>query len=265
MLARALVRNLTNNFSNQALLTTNYQFSKSYNNYAASEINVPGDIRGPTAKYVKNLFRFAHSKGILDVVRNDIKKVSQLQKSTEFKSNLNRLHLSDYNLSDATVILMETIVKEKKSKHLGILCENFENACKLFNNEKEIQVIVAQNLTKEEEKSLNDEIRQGYLEKNEKIKLDIQVDPSIIGGKILIIDNDKVEDYSVKLVYDTWLESRLSEVNKEWDTQIGEFEKHFEIPMTNNPTSHEFDKETQNRYNRLLSTLGYSPEYRLQE
>eukprot|EP01115_Flamella_aegyptia_P005439 TRINITY_DN22943_c0_g1_i1.p1 TRINITY_DN22943_c0_g1~~TRINITY_DN22943_c0_g1_i1.p1 ORF type:complete len:161 (+),score=49.59 TRINITY_DN22943_c0_g1_i1:332-814(+) len=160
---------------------------------------------------------------------------------------------------------METMVKEKKSKHLGILCENFENACKLFNNEKEIKVTVAQELTQEEENDLMDEIKQTYLEKNEKLKLEIDVDPSIIGGRVLVIDNDKVEDYSVKLVYDTWLETKLSEVSKEWDSQIGEFEKHFDIPMTSNPTAHEFEKETQKRYNRLLSTLGYSPEYRLKE
>jgi F-type H+-transporting ATPase subunit delta len=158
-------------------------------------------------RYAKSLFDLAKEKQILEDVREDMALIHQVCiENRDFlvmlksplingdkKLKVLRSIFSKKFTSDFTQLLMDIIVKKGREKFLDYVAKSF---LQLYDIEKHIQrgkLISAKPLSNEQVEQIKAEVAK---ETGDTFELEMEVDPSLIGGFVLKI-GDKLFDGSI--------------------------------------------------------------------
>lgn len=156
-----------------------------------------------TSRYAKALYQAGEEEKLTDRIKNDIELIHQsIKESSEFndfiqspifkvtekKHILNEIFKK--SIQDLTLRFLHLLVENKREQFLLFVCLNYLQIYKKEKGIKEGTLITAHELSSEHAKEIGNYIRK-------KFKLDIefkeQVDPSIIGGFKLRIDDNQID------------------------------------------------------------------------
>jgi F-type H+-transporting ATPase subunit delta len=156
-----------------------------------------------TARYAKALYQIGEEEGRINDIRNDVIYLEQtIKESPEF---INFLHspiiketeksrlmeqLFKTSVDPLTLSFLLLLTKNKREHFLPSICRFFQQIFKEKMGIKEGSIITAQPLTKEYKDTVNQYIRKKF---KFDIELSEKVDPSIIGGFILRIEDQQID------------------------------------------------------------------------
>jgi F-type H+-transporting ATPase subunit delta len=169
-----------------------------------------------TVRYARALFQLSEEYEIQEPVRNDIEVLLIcIADSPEFKfvlespmirgsekSRLVNVIFSD-KIQEITLKFIQLLIRNKREHFLPDICRNFLREYKQKLGIKEASIITATKLGKEYKEQIYNYITSKF---NLKIDLSEKVDPAIIGGFILRIEDEQV-DASIK--------SQLNKIKRE--------------------------------------------------
>ena len=155
-----------------------------------------------TVRYVKALYQLSEEKGIQDTVKKDIELLldciinsaelrefleNPILKSSEKNTLINDLFKK--SIHDLTLRFLHLLVENKRETHLHNICYYFIRYYKENKGIKEAEIITANQLLP----SHKDEILK-YITKKFKVSIELEekVNPSIIGGFILRIEDQQI-------------------------------------------------------------------------
>jgi F-type H+-transporting ATPase subunit delta len=156
-----------------------------------------------TKRYVKALYQLANEEGILEKVRADIEVLTNcIQESPEFAAFLENPLLKPKDKTSAikvifastfqpvTISFLNLLIQNRREKHLKNICLHFIQFYKSLFLIKEGVFTTAVTLSAEHKEELF-----GYITRKFKMKLDLsdKVDPAIIGGFILRIEDQQID------------------------------------------------------------------------
>jgi F-type H+-transporting ATPase subunit delta len=156
-----------------------------------------------TSRYAKALYQAGEEEKITDSIRNDVELIHQsikespefndfilspIYKETEKIRILNELFKN--NVHDLTLRFLQLLVQNKREQFLNFVCLNY---LQIYKKEKGIKIgtlITAHELPEEHAKEIGN-----YIQKKFKLDIEIkeQVDPAIIGGFKLRIDDKQID------------------------------------------------------------------------
>lgn len=156
-----------------------------------------------TVRYAKALFQVGEETGTLDVLRSNIDElmitikesaefstllISPIIKSSEKVRVFKTIYSSHFDA--ALINFFELITKNKREQHLPEMCLKFIQLHKDKKEIKEAVITTAQPL----EAKYRDEIHQ-FLTKKFKLKIELseEVNPALIGGFRLRIDDQQID------------------------------------------------------------------------
>ncbi len=155
-----------------------------------------------TVRYVKALYQLAEESGSQDAVANDIKALLEcINESPEFKYFLNdpllkgseksRLidELFKKKIHDLSLKFLHLLIDNKREMYLFNICHYFITYFKQERGIKEASITTASKLSSSHKKEVLDFIANKF---KIKIELKEQVNPAIIGGFILRIDDQQI-------------------------------------------------------------------------
>lgn len=159
-----------------------------------------------TVRYAKAFFTLAKEKKLLDILKPDIELVSSVcQQSTDFilllkspvvkTSKKMALITSIFSgkVNDLTLDFLHLITKNKREVHIPAICRNFLGLSRADQNIKSAVLTTATKINAETIKKIETLMGKDL---NAKIELSSNVNPEIIGGMVLRLD-DKQYDASV--------------------------------------------------------------------
>lgn len=176
---------------------------------AKEDVELPTALFGLQATYANALFKTATRNGSLATVEKDLQGFSKLiAESAQLKTYLKNPIISR---KDKTEDIGKICAKMNETTRgfFGVLAENgrlaeiekiissFDQLMQAKSGIVEGTVVTAQALTKKQLKSVEESVLANHLEKGKKLKLNAQVDPSILGGLQLQI-GDKFLDLSIQ-------------------------------------------------------------------
>jgi F-type H+-transporting ATPase subunit delta len=155
-----------------------------------------------TVRYARALFQLSEEYKIQDSVRKDMEELSAcIANSPEFKfmlespmikgSEKSRLVNIIFNdkIQELTLKFIHLLIGNKREHLLSDICRNFISQYKQKLGIKEASLTTAYVLDEKYKKQIYDYITSKF---NIKIELDEKVDPAIIGGFILRIEDEQV-------------------------------------------------------------------------
>lgn len=167
-------------------------------------------------RYVKALYQLAEENGNMDSVRDDIETLLKcIEESPEFKDFLNapllksseKLRLIDElfksKIQDLSLKFLHLLIENKREMYLLNICHYFISYFKKSRGIKEASITTASKLSSAHKKEILD-----FISKKFKIKIELkeQINPSIIGGFILRIDDQQIN---------ASLEAQLNKIKRE--------------------------------------------------
>lgn len=234
------------------------QDAKSPEGIPLSVLNVP---RGSTARFVRALFRSSYQSGEIDQVRNDMKQLHVDAHDRSKKAALEKAATDKLPYSSLVNLLLDELKRRKKIKLLDNICRDFEEICQAHYKEFHLQLTVPKELTKDEAADVEREFKKTVgLTSANTLKMDVRVDPSIIGGRIYFYNN-KTYDLSISFIYDAYMKMRLDQVEEDWDAKLADVQAHFDVDSS--PSSAKYDAATKEQHEALLHRLGYKQQFRL--
>ncbi|XP_069745094.1 ATP synthase subunit O, mitochondrial isoform X1 [Narcine bancroftii] len=184
-------------------------FSTSVVNPASKLVMPPIQVYGIEGRYATALYSAASKQKKLDQVEQELQKINSLMKDSKFYGVLTNPHVKR-NIKQKTV--NDVLTKQKISpimiNLINLLAENgrlrqtpdvamaFSKIMSAHRGEVLCSVITAQPLDEANLTELKAALN-GFLKKNETLKLETKTDPSILGGMIVSI-GDKYADMSTK-------------------------------------------------------------------
>ncbi|CAD5207665.1 unnamed protein product [Bursaphelenchus okinawaensis] len=176
---------------------------------ATQAVRAPIQTYGIEGKYASSLYTAAFKNKSLDTVDKDLQKVKDLYtKSPEFKAFVQNPTLKrNQKKSAVEAILKKTGVSSEIQNFCGVLAENgrlanlqavissFETIMRAHRGELAVDVVSAEKLNSSQESALRDAL-QKHVKSGQKLTLNFQVKPSIIGGLVVTI-GDRYVDLSV--------------------------------------------------------------------
>ncbi|XP_002730685.1 ATP synthase subunit O, mitochondrial-like [Saccoglossus kowalevskii] len=174
----------------------------------AQMVKPPIQIYGIGGRYAHALYSAASKEKKLDQIETDLKTVKKLldsdKKFAEFVRDptLNKRIkkealtgvLQKQNCQQVTVNLFELLAENGRLKKITEVLNAFGRIMSAHRGEVVCVVTTSQALDDKELKSLQEAIKS-FLKKGESLKLDVQVDPKILGGMVVNI-GDKYVDMS---------------------------------------------------------------------
>jgi F-type H+-transporting ATPase subunit delta len=155
-----------------------------------------------TVRYARALFQLSQENKMLETIKNDIVVIqdccndsvefrflleSPMVKSSEKLRMVNILFKE--KLNDLSVKFLQLLVDNKREIFLPDICRNFMDEYKKALGIKEASITTATALSQELKKQIFDYITNIF---KIKIELNEKVDPTIIGGFILRIEDEQV-------------------------------------------------------------------------
>lgn len=170
-------------------------------------------FRGKLGKVTNVLFDEARSANQIDEAHLQIKQLNDLWikdfnariRLQQVDADLSDLKLGDYALATVAALQQSNAIKELRN-----VCSQFDKAVKMYKNEKHATITVAKQLSKAEEDKLVAQVKGSCCQNGEKLIYNISVNPSIIGGFILSID-----DAFIDLSFQPMIEEQQQTVAKE--------------------------------------------------
>lgn len=156
-----------------------------------------------TVRYAKALFELAKERSLLEVVKKDVELIFQLcNESIEFKSFLESPiiktsqkikllnSLFSENIHEQSMNFIRLVTENKRESHLQGICRNILT---LYRNEQGIKTAVLTSAVTLD-RTLTTQIAQ-QLEKELKAKVELsgKVNPELIGGFILRVDDRQLD------------------------------------------------------------------------
>lgn len=157
--------------------------------------------------YARSLLDLAKESGTVDVVAGDLDVVSTLLTqqpdlqaflaspyfAEQTKGNLIRGTFTG-RLNPLTVNFLSVMIDHNRGELLAGILERFRQLYRVYQGYEAVAVTVAQRLSPEQIQKLAGDLAEAM---RAKIDLDVQIDPSILGG-IIIRRGDKLLDNSIK-------------------------------------------------------------------
>ena len=160
-----------------------------------------------SVRYAKAFFEFAKEKGILENVIADVKLlIKSLGEIPELAEVFQNPIVKPSGKKAFVSSLLKGKVSEETIDFLNLEIENGREMYTIYRKEQGITAVTltsATPLSKEQEKSVADLVKKT---RNTEVELQTKVDPSLMGGFIL-----RVEDQQ----YDASVSSRLKQIKKE--------------------------------------------------
>lgn len=161
-------------------------------------------ITANAKRYASALFDLAQEKNLIDPVHQDFQKFSKLvEESAELRVFLSQpldrerenllIGLLKARFTELFFNFMLLVLKNKRFHLIEQILDDFERQVDLLNNRISAVAVTAVPLSREKIAALTRDIA-GYL--NAEVRVENEVDPSIIGGLILRLD-DKVFNASL--------------------------------------------------------------------
>jgi F-type H+-transporting ATPase subunit delta len=159
-----------------------------------------------SVRYSRALFELALEKKLLDKVYQDMIFISEICKNPETKEFLKSpiiipskkeaiFHsMLEGNVEDITLLLLDLIVKNGRESFIPLIALNFIHETKKYKGITESVLTTAVKVDDNVKKQVTDLISDIF---KTKVELKENIDPGIIGGFILQID-DKYIDTSIK-------------------------------------------------------------------
>lgn len=157
-------------------------------------------------RYAKSLFQVAQEKDLLDEIMNDITLIyNAIEEVSDFKLLLEHPVISasekgrilseifKKHINQQTMSFLGLVVKNKREKHLKLMCLNYINLYQKSKGIKRAILTTALELNRTETEKIKQSIERKF---NARIELENRVDESLIGGMIIQVD-DKQLDLSV--------------------------------------------------------------------
>ncbi|CAD5210971.1 unnamed protein product [Bursaphelenchus xylophilus] len=176
---------------------------------AAQAVRVPIQTYGIEGKYASSLYTAAHKKNVLDAVDKDLQKVKDLYAtSKDFKTFVQNPTLKRNQKKAAVEAVLKKVgVSSEVQNFCGVLAENgrlanlqavinsFETIMRAYRGELAVDVVSAEKLNSSQEAALKDALSK-HVKAGQKLTINFQVKPSIIGGLVVTI-GDRYVDLSV--------------------------------------------------------------------
>ena len=155
-----------------------------------------------TVRYVKALYQLAEDSGIQNAVKDDIKIfLSCINELPEFVDFLNNPllktsekrklidELFKNRIEDLSLNFLHLLIENRREIHLLNICHYFNSYYRKKIGIKEASITTATPLSKSHKKEIFDFITRKF---KVKINLSEQIDPSIIGGFVLRIEDQQI-------------------------------------------------------------------------
>ncbi|KAK3577392.1 hypothetical protein CHS0354_032240 [Potamilus streckersoni] len=169
----------------------------------------PIQVYGVEGRYATALFSAASKEKKLDAVEKELDSLRELMKKdvrfTEFllnpslkrKDKIDTLRdaMAKQKFSSLTTNLLATMAENGRLKKIGSVFTSFDKLMSAVRGEIICTVTTAKPLDAAGEKELRSTLQE-FVKKEEKVNLEMRVDPSIIGGMIVSI-GDKYVDMSM--------------------------------------------------------------------
>lgn len=167
-------------------------------------------------RYAKSLLELAVEQNILEAVRKDMQGMAAtISESRELRSflgspvvktdqKINALRqIFGSAVQPLTMLFVELVCKNRREQHLADMAKEFESLYREHLGIEKVTVTSAVALTEEERKRIMD------LVNNPKVELEEKVDPSLIGGLVIRVGDNQI---------DNSVSSRLASLRREFDT-----------------------------------------------
>ncbi len=170
-------------------------------------------------RYAKSLVELAVEQGKLEEVNNDVQYMKQVASNEDFRSVIKSPVIAPAKktkvfdalfsgkVSDLSSSFLKTVLKKGREAYLPEIVNDFIVQYKIINKVSAVRLTSAHKLKEETINKILAKLH-GSTTTMDNIELDVQVDPSLIGGFILQYD-DKL--------YDTSIKSKLVELEKEFN------------------------------------------------
>ncbi len=169
-----------------------------------------------TVRYVKALYELAEDSELQNAVKDDMEVLREcIKESMEFRDFLSnpllksseKIKLVDQlfkkKIRDLSLKFLHLLIEKKREMHLINICHYFINYYKERRGMKEVEITTAKPLSATHKKEILD-----FITKKFKIKIELseQLNPSIIGGFILRIEDQQIN---------ASLEAQLNKIKRE--------------------------------------------------
>ena len=155
-----------------------------------------------SVRYSRALFQLALEKKILDQVNQDMILISEVCKAPEAKEFLHSpviypskkeaiLHkMFGDNIQKITLSLIDLIVKNGRESYIPAIAREFIHETKKFKGITESVLTTAVKVDDKIKKEITDLVSEVF---NTKIELEENIDPEIVGGFILRVDDNYID------------------------------------------------------------------------
>lgn len=157
--------------------------------------------------YAKALFELAEQSQLVDNIKKDLDTLADIGRllrdfetlmassyfSEEYKKNLVQEVFSE-NLNPLTINFLMVVIDLNRMRFLPQITERYDELWETYHGYHRVKVTVSGAMNNEQIERLTDNIAASM---NSRVRLELAVDPSIIGG-VIIRYGDKVIDNSVR-------------------------------------------------------------------
>jgi F-type H+-transporting ATPase subunit delta len=155
-----------------------------------------------TVRYAKALYQLAEEEGIQDAVKTDIEAIlASIRESEDFVTFLesplikssDKMHIMNEIFQDKvqelTMKFIHLLFGQKREAHLAGICRNFIQQYKEKLGIREAVITTARSLSTGQIKQIHDYIANKF---QVKVELTEKVEPDIIGGFVLRIEDQQI-------------------------------------------------------------------------
>jgi F-type H+-transporting ATPase subunit O len=172
------------------------------------EVDLPIQLYGLEARYANALYVAAVRAKTLPAVEDDLKTISQWAESNAaWKNYLSNPIISrtdkvadmakvSQGMNDTTRGFLNVLAENGRLVEVNKIIKSFNTILNAKRGIVDATVTAAEELSAKQLKTITSAITTGYLEKGQQLKMEVQIDPSIIGGLQVQI-GDKFLDLSV--------------------------------------------------------------------
>lgn len=172
-------------------------------------------------RYAYALFAFAHENKVLDIVGSDMKMIGQVMSENKElqhlmvspvvsnarkKSILRKIFME--RVDKLTLTFLDILVRKDREKEIQEIAIQFDKIYLDFNNITRVEITTAIALDGQTQNKVMGSFKE---QTHNKLQIEEQIDPDIIGGFVL-----KFDDY----LYDASIKKSLSNLRKEFDKNL---------------------------------------------